>query len=51
MFVFERLPLRSRISFSEFYVYSPKLIFPTVLKTLMSVRFEYYEILIVSGVA
>ena len=46
-----RLPLRSRISFSEFYVYSSKFIFPTVLKTLMSVRFEYYEILIVSGVA
>jgi hypothetical protein len=43
-------PLRPRISFSEFNVYSLKLIFPIVLKTLMSIRFEYYGIRIVSGV-
>ena len=46
-----RHPLRPHISFSEFYVYSLKLIFPIVLKTFMSVRFEYYGILTVSGVA
>jgi len=46
-----RHPLRPRMSFSEFYVYSLKLIFPIVLKSLRSVRFEFYGIRLVSGVA
>jgi hypothetical protein len=57
LFLSEFLPsitrhaLRPRISFSEFYVYSLKFIFPIVVKTSMSVRFEYYGIRVVSGVA
>jgi hypothetical protein len=44
-----RHPLRSPISFSEFYA-TMKIMFPIVLKTFMSVRFEYFGLRIVSGV-